>query len=74
MNGSHWTVLILVLVALFTQTAGLDHWSDFLNPKFLSGTMLMILAVLRALLIEKVGGRSVWSDTERAAYKNELGV
>lgn len=70
MNGNHYTVLILMLVAIFTQTAGLDHWGDALHPPFLSGTALAVLAILRAMYVDRPGGRGdLWTDEERDAHR-----
>lgn len=76
MTRDHWLVLVIVLIGFFTQTAGLDHWGDVLNPKFLSGTMLIVLGLLRTMLLERIGGRraEVWSDSQRAAHRGDLGV
>ena len=53
MTGQHWTVILLMAGAIVAQIGGLENWHDALTPAFVAGTLAAILAVLRAIFLEK---------------------
>lgn len=42
MDGKHYAIFGALLIAIALQLAGLEHWVDATNPKFVSGLLLTI--------------------------------
>lgn len=77
LSPKHWAVIAGQLIALGTMIGGLQHgWHDASSPMFISGLMIQIGTLIGALSTEAVDNKrgAVWSDTERAVHRGELGV
>lgn len=77
LSPKHWAVIAGQLIAIGTMISGLSHgWHDALTPTFISGLMIQIGTLIAALSTEAVDNKrgAIWTETDRAIHRNELGV
>lgn len=58
MKTSHWVILGSMLGAIALQLSGIDHWAEATSPRFISGLIGSVAAVLAAMFNERPSNAS----------------
>jgi hypothetical protein len=53
-SGGNVAVIIAVVSGIALQLAGLEHWADATNPKFVAGMLLSITGAVGGLFTKQI--------------------